>query len=149
MDRLFVHPRIKRELCDRLASGVAPEAKAPVPNIGKSGKAPAPPAKRPAAPPEWLRLVRPWWGHHDHLHVRLKCPADSVGCESQAPLPAGDGCSELAWWESEEARRAREPRRDPTAPVEPRPPPPLPAACQAALEEAPPRNASTTAQRER
>ena len=44
---------------------------------------------------EWLRKVRPWWGHHDHFHVRLPCPADSPLCEAQAALPQGDGCGEL------------------------------------------------------
>ena len=25
----------------------------------------------------WMDKVRPWYGHADHIHVRLKCPADS------------------------------------------------------------------------
>ena len=69
VERLFVNPVIKRALCE--ASG--------------DDKA-------------WLHKVRPWWGHHDHFHVRLRCPADSPLCEAQAPLPDGDGCGELAWW---------------------------------------------------
>jgi penicillin-insensitive murein DD-endopeptidase len=137
VDRVFVHPRIKRELCDHASARAA--AKPATRTRSRS--------KADAAAPDlgWLRTVRPWWGHHDHLHVRLKCPADSVGCESQAPLPPGDGCSEIAWWETEEARRARD-RRDPPAPVEPRAPAPLPAACQALLEQVP---SSATAQRPR
>ena len=52
----------------------------------------------------WLRKIRPWWRHDSHFHVRLSCPADSVGCENQAPPPPGDGCDEtLAWWFSDEA----------------------------------------------
>jgi penicillin-insensitive murein endopeptidase len=48
----------------------------------------------------WLSKVRPWYGHADHIHVRLKCPADSPNCRAQTPVPAGDGCSdkELAFW---------------------------------------------------
>ncbi|MGC1574374.1 MAG: penicillin-insensitive murein endopeptidase, partial [Pseudolabrys sp.] len=23
----------------------------------------------------WMAKVRPWYGHHDHIHVRLRCPA--------------------------------------------------------------------------
>ncbi|HEY0705695.1 MAG TPA: penicillin-insensitive murein endopeptidase [Polyangia bacterium] len=42
----------------------------------------------------WLRLVRPWPGHDDHLHARLHCPADSPACVGQPPLPAGEGCGE-------------------------------------------------------
>ena len=28
----------------------------------------------------WLRKVRPWWGHDDHMHVRLNCPRGVAGC---------------------------------------------------------------------
>ena len=24
----------------------------------------------------WMAKVRPWYGHHDHIHVRLRCPAE-------------------------------------------------------------------------
>ena len=48
----------------------------------------------------WMEKVRPWYGHADHIHVRLKCPADSPNCRKQQPVPAGDGCGakELAFW---------------------------------------------------
>jgi len=48
----------------------------------------------------WMDKVRPWYGHADHIHVRLKCPADSPNCRKQDPVPPGDGCSEkdLAFW---------------------------------------------------
>jgi penicillin-insensitive murein endopeptidase len=48
----------------------------------------------------WMSKVRPWYGHADHIHVRLKCPADSPNCRAQPPVPVGDGCSdkELAFW---------------------------------------------------
>jgi penicillin-insensitive murein endopeptidase len=48
----------------------------------------------------WMSKVRPWYGHDDHIHVRLKCPADSPACRHQVPVPAGDGCSDkdLSFW---------------------------------------------------
>ncbi len=49
--------------------------------------------------------LRPWWGHDDHIHVRIKCPKDDSKCQSQNPIPEGDGCNEkdLQWWYSEES----------------------------------------------
>ncbi len=74
----------------------------------------------------WLRRVRPWRGHDSHMHIRLRCPANSPDCREAPPIPAGDGCdASLDWWLTEEARR-------PPAPA-PGPPPALPAACQALL----------------
>ena len=46
----------------------------------------------------WLRKIRPWWGHHYHFHVRLKCPKDAKNCVDQAPPPAGDGCKGADRW---------------------------------------------------
>src|SRR5476651_141131 len=40
----------------------------------------------------WMAKVRPWYGHADHIHVRLKCPDDSPSCRKQPPVPIGDGC---------------------------------------------------------
>ncbi len=37
--------------------------------------------------PAWMDKVRPWYGHDDHMHVRLKCPADSPHCRHQPPVP--------------------------------------------------------------
>ncbi|OAJ92526.1 peptidase [Vibrio bivalvicida] len=69
--RIFVHPVIKEKLCT---------------TEGKVER-------------EWLRKVRPWWGHHYHMHVRLKCPQGSMICKPQAEPPQGDGCgAELASW---------------------------------------------------
>ncbi len=82
---------------------------------------------------DWLRKVRPWWGHHFHYHVRLKCPADSPFCRDSGPLPAGDGCAWADEWV--DTRILNPPPPDPNAP--PRPPrkPPtlanLPAQCSA------------------
>jgi penicillin-insensitive murein endopeptidase len=46
----------------------------------------------------WLRKVRPWYGHHYHFHVRLKCPSGVQGCIDQTPPPAGDGCADAQAW---------------------------------------------------
>ena len=97
VDRIFVNPAIKKLLC------AGPTATAP-----------------------WQGRLRPWWAHHDHFHVRLKCPADSPQCVPQDP-PADDGCgATLAWWFSEDAetRRAKKKEAEGEAPE-----PTLPPAC--------------------
>ena len=69
IERIFVHPTIKREMCERYPD-------------------------RPA----WLSKVRAQWKHHYHMHLRLGCPADSPGCKPQRAVP-NDGCGEtLDWW---------------------------------------------------
>lgn len=40
----------------------------------------------------WLRRVRTWPRHADHLHVRLHCPPGSPACREQDPLPPGEAC---------------------------------------------------------
>jgi penicillin-insensitive murein endopeptidase len=98
VERIFVHPLIKQELCTQFPGAV------------------------------WLKKIRPWWGHDDHFHVRLRCPIGEAGCISQEPLPAGTGCdASLAWWFSDEAQLP--PKR--TGPLEVR----LPGACQAILNK--------------
>jgi penicillin-insensitive murein endopeptidase len=84
IDRMFVNPAIKRELC----------------------------ASTPAVDRGWLRKVRPWWGHHDHFHVRLPCPEDSPQCEGQPPLGDGDGCGELGWWFQKKSDERDKGRKD-------------------------------------
>jgi penicillin-insensitive murein endopeptidase len=76
--RVFVHPIIKRQLC------------------AEAGK-----------DRDWLKKLRPWYGHDDHFHVRLACPADSKDCVAQHDVSAGDGCAELDWWFSPEAQEDR------------------------------------------
>ncbi|WP_459992686.1 penicillin-insensitive murein endopeptidase [Methylosoma difficile] len=100
VDRIFVNPSIKRELCNKRSGNSA-----------------------------WLRKIRPWWKHDDHFHVRLKCPANNPYCQSQEPLPAGDGCDAgLAWWFSAEAKS---PTGKKPAPYQP---PVLPALCSSVLQ---------------
>ncbi|MEI6984869.1 MAG: penicillin-insensitive murein endopeptidase [Rhodospirillaceae bacterium] len=95
--RIFVNPAIKLELCQSVRGDRS-----------------------------WLHFIRPWYGHDDHIHARLACPADSPSCEPQRPLPPGDGCGEevASWLPS--ARPL-----DPKRPVSHRRPPnpTLPAAC--------------------
>jgi penicillin-insensitive murein DD-endopeptidase len=76
--RIFVNAVIKRELCEH-----------------GSGER------------SWLGKLRPWWGHHEHFHVRLACPDNSPGCLAQPPIPAGDGCDELDWWLNPESVKDR------------------------------------------
>jgi len=48
---------------------------------------------------EWLWKVRPWWGHAEHFHIRIGCPADSPECKPQPPPQVSDGCGhELDFW---------------------------------------------------
>ena len=68
--RIFVNAAIKKAMCSEAGSDRA-----------------------------WLAKVRPWWGHAEHFHVRLDCPPDSPQCESQPPVPDGDGCGHaLDYW---------------------------------------------------
>jgi penicillin-insensitive murein DD-endopeptidase len=47
----------------------------------------------------WLYKVRPWYGHAEHFHVQLACPADSAECKPPPPTHPTDGCgSELDSW---------------------------------------------------
>ncbi|MDI1346713.1 MAG: penicillin-insensitive murein endopeptidase [Pseudolabrys sp.] len=83
--------------------------------------------------PAWMEKVRPWYAHHDHIHVRLECPAGSPNCRKQPPVPGDDGCGKgLDYWFSDKVLHPK-----------PRPPggkPPraltmadLPPACQTVL----------------
>lgn len=89
----------------------------------------------------WMAKVRPWYGHHDHIHVRLRCPADSPNCRAQPPVPGGDGCSakELDYWFSDKVLRPQIAK--PTAPARQTMLADLPAACKTVLE-APDKNTS-------
>ncbi len=98
LDRVLVNPAIKRRLC----------------------------ADHRGEP--WLRRVRPWRGHDEHMHLRLRCPADSPECRDIAPPPPGDGCdASLDWWFSPDARRPTQPSSRPTSP------PRMPVACASVL----------------
>jgi penicillin-insensitive murein endopeptidase len=70
----------------------------------------------------WLRKVRPMWGHDFHFHIRMSCPPGSPDCRKQDPVPAGDGCgNELNWWFRDAIIRPRPaPKPDPNAKPKPR-----------------------------
>ncbi|OMK94166.1 penicillin-insensitive murein endopeptidase [Yersinia pestis] len=95
--RIFVNPAIKKQLC--LDAG---------------------------ADRQWLHKVRPWFAHRAHMHVRLRCPANSLECVDQDTPPPGDGCgAELKSW-----FQPPPPSANPGKPL----PPPLPPSCQALLD---------------
>ncbi|MCR8724714.1 penicillin-insensitive murein endopeptidase [Frigidibacter sp. ROC022] len=82
----------------------------------------------------WLRKVRPWYGHNDHIHIRLACPKGMRGCTAQTPPPPGDGCDEAETWVN---GILHPPKPDPNAP-KPKPRRPLtladlPAQCAAVV----------------
>lgn len=86
VERIFVHPGIKKKLCDTVRGDRS-----------------------------WLNKIRPLWGHDYHFHVRIGCPAGSVGCKDQDPTGSDDGCGKsLAWWFTDE------PWKPATGPQKPR-----------------------------
>lgn len=106
VDRVFVNPAIKKKLCETWSGDRS--------DMGK---------------------IRPIYGHDEHFHIRIKCPASAAGCKPQAAVPAGDGCDKsLAWWFTKEPWAP--PKKDPDAkPVKPRPMmlSDLPKACSSVL----------------
>jgi penicillin-insensitive murein DD-endopeptidase len=93
VDRILINPAIKQQLCEEVHGDRS-----------------------------WLRLMRPWYGHAAHMHIRFRCPADQHDCVQAAPPPPGDGCdATLQWW--------FEQLNAPPKPAAPYHPPPLPAAC--------------------
>ena len=62
---------------------------------------------------DWLRKVRPWYGHNTHFHVRLNCLPGDASCEAQDPPPPGDGCEQAREWQ---ANILNPPAPDPDAP---------------------------------
>lgn len=99
VDRILVNPAIKRQLCREVQGDRA-----------------------------WLRLIRPWYDHAAHMHIRFRCPAGQSGCVQAPPPPAGDGCdATLQWWFDQ--------LDVPAKPSPPYRPPPLPAACAAVFAE--------------
>jgi murein endopeptidase len=47
----------------------------------------------------WLFKVRPWYGHAEHFHVQIACPAGSAECKPARPPYPSDGCGHaLNFW---------------------------------------------------
>lgn len=90
----------------------------------------------------WMAKVRPWYGHADHIHVRLKCPTDSPECRAQPAVPGDDGCDKsLSRWFADWILRLKIPDISPSASVLKLKD--LPPACAAVLD-APPRPTEST-----
>lgn len=71
VERVFVHPAIKKKLCDTLEGSDR----------------------------SVLNKIRPIYGHHYHFHIRMKCPSGSSGCEDQVDPPTDSGCgTPVAEW---------------------------------------------------
>ena len=104
VQRVFVNPGIKKALCA---------------TAGDDDR-------------DWLGKVRPWYGHDDHVHVRLRCPAGQDACEDQDPPPDGDGCgADLRRWLGQAPYKPKDLLR-PTRPVSLAA---LPPACRRVLRE--------------
>ena len=84
--RIFVHFRIKEQMCTIYRSSEEFKTK---------------------PEPLWLRKLRPWYGHHQHFHIRLHCPSDSPECDEQGPLPKGLGCEGLTWFSKIEKKERK------------------------------------------
>lgn len=93
VERIFVHPGIKKQLCDSVKGDRS-----------------------------WLGKVRPYWGHHYHFHVRLSCLPGSPGCKPQEKVSGGDGCDKsLAWWFTDEPWKPAKPAKPGEPTKKPRP----------------------------
>lgn len=89
VERIFVNPAIKKKLCDTVAGNR-----------------------------NWLRKIRPQYGHDYHFHIRIGCQAGSSGCKQQDPTPNDDGCgAPLAYWFTEEPWRPAKPGTKPRPPA--------------------------------
>jgi penicillin-insensitive murein DD-endopeptidase len=118
VERILVHPAIKKALCDG-AGTLSPDR-------------------------NWLHKVRPYWGHHYHMHVRMSCPPDSPNCRPQATPMSDDGCGKelVDWFKliNPPPRPPRPPGEVPVKPVVPAKPKPqmmieaLPGECRVVLE---------------
>ena len=98
VDRILVNFAIKRQLCENVTGDRA-----------------------------WLRLIRPWYGHAAHFHIRFRCPPGQAECTQAPPPPSGEGCdASLQWWFDQLDA-------PPAAAGPARRPPPVPPACQAIL----------------
>jgi penicillin-insensitive murein DD-endopeptidase len=81
----------------------------------------------------WMDKVRPWYGHREHIHVRLKCPAGSPQCRHQSPVPDSDQCGKsLDYWFSERILHPQ-PSKKPPQPKKHLTLANLPAACESVL----------------
>lgn len=112
VQRILVHPGIKKKLCESWTGD------------------------RSA-----LNKVRPYYGHHYHMHVRIRCPKGSPKCKAQNAVPAEDGCGKaLDWWfdVALKPKKATKPKKKTAKPKKPKKPKhimlsDLPSACAVIL----------------
>ncbi len=70
VERILVHPGVKKKLCDTVKGDRS-----------------------------WLAKVRPFYGHNYHFHLRIGCQDGSPACKKQAEVVQGEGCDKsLQWW---------------------------------------------------
>jgi penicillin-insensitive murein DD-endopeptidase len=77
VQRIFVHPAIKKALCERAGKDRA-----------------------------WLAKVRPLWGHHYHFHIRIFCPNSGCKAQPAVSGDDGCG-KEVDNWLKEIAKAAK------------------------------------------
>lgn len=87
VQRIFVNPAIKKLMCDKYGGSKANDS--------------------------WMIKLRPYYGHDDHIHVRLFCPPGSPGCKPQHSVGSGNGCGKsLAWWFTDEPWAPAKPKKN-------------------------------------
>ena len=107
VERVLVHPGIKKAMCEEKGVDRA--------NFHK---------------------IRPYWGHHYHMHIRIACPPGSAGCRAQAPTASDDGCGkEIDDWiqRLKAPPKPRPPAKKPSRPPRPVTLEDLPQECRAVV----------------
>ncbi len=89
VQRIFVHPAIKKALCERAGKDRA-----------------------------WLSKVRPLWGHHYHFHIRIYCPNGGCKAQAPVGGGDGCG-KEVDNWLKEIAKSLKRPEPKPGEKVVP------------------------------
>ena len=80
VQRIFVHPAIKKALCERAGTDRG-----------------------------WLAKVRPLWGHHYHFHIRMYCPNGGCRAQAPVGGDDGCGKEVDNWLKSIEKSLKRKP----------------------------------------
>jgi penicillin-insensitive murein DD-endopeptidase len=70
VQRILVHPGVKKKLCDTVKGDRS-----------------------------WLAKIRPYYGHDYHFHIRIRCQDGSPDCQTQNAVGTDIGCDKsLNWW---------------------------------------------------
>jgi penicillin-insensitive murein endopeptidase len=111
VERIFVNPVIKKQLCVEAGADRA-----------------------------WLGKVRPYWGHDYHMHIRMACPSGSSTCKAQAAVSGDEECgAQLDYWLKQVRKPDVPPPPSKELPKKKPPPPPmklsdLPPECRMVLQ---------------